>query len=236
MFSLSVLPLLCLRSVALVNAALFILDPFKDSSCQGGLPCNVSWVDDGVEPLLAAIGVSTVALYTGNQNLIQSLPPVNVETTSSFAFTPLPEEGPNSDNYYIAFTSTQFNVSEGIPYRGYSAFFRLSGMSGSFNSPLAAATSSVSIPESIKNPSTSSRTSTITVGTLSTSLSQPSSTPSPTPSVTSVSGFSTSITSASLSTTSSSSSAPAKSNGGSSHLPSPPSVLFLALFFSYFFS
>ena len=165
----------------------------------------------------------------------------------------------NSDGFlfsYITFISTKFNVSQGIPYVGYSAFFRfvfiwnrlpdveplhfrLCGMSGSFDSPLPAATSSIPIPQSIKNPSTSSRTSTITVGTLSTSLSHPSSTPLPTPSVTSsVSGFSTSITQSSSASLSTTSSAPATtpSNGCSSHLPRPLPVLFLALFSSFLFS
>jgi len=235
MFFLSVLALLCMRSVALVNAALFILHPFKGSTCWAEQPCVVTWENDGVKPVLASIGVSTVALYN-NQQLIQTLPPVNVETTSYFSFTPLPGAGPNSDGYYITFTSTKFNVSEDEPYRGYSPFFQLCGMSGSFNSPLPSATSSIPIPPSIEIPPTSSSTSTITVGTLSTSLSYSSSSPLPTPSVTSsVSGFSTSITqtsSASLSTTS----APATSNGSSSHLPRRVPVLFLALFSSFFFS
>jgi len=239
MFSLSVLlALLCLRSIALVNAALFILEPFRGTTCHGGQLCNVTWVDNGVEPLLNAIGVTTVGLYTGNQQLIQTLPPVNVETTSHLSFTPLSAAGPDSDNYYIAFTSTQLNVSEGIPYLEYSTFFRLRGMSGSFNSPLPAATSLISIPHSIKNPSTSSGTRTITVGTLSTSLSHFSSSSLPTPSVTSsVSRLSTSITpisSVSPSTTSSVS-APTKLNGSPSHHPGLLPVLFMALFFPVFF-
>lgn len=155
---------------------------------------------------------------------------------------------------YIAITSTQVNDSEGKPYVGYSPFFRfvfrwsrladiepnyvrLRGMSGSFDSPLAAATSTVPIPQSIKNPSTPSPTSTTTVGTLTTTLSQPSSSPLSTSSVpSSVSRLSTSISSVPLSTTSLAS-APAKSNGRSSHpshLPGPLPVLFLVLFCSFF--
>ena len=44
-----------------------VIQPFKGSTCHGGESCTISWIDDGSRPLLSAIGVSTVGLYTGEQ-------------------------------------------------------------------------------------------------------------------------------------------------------------------------
>lgn len=117
---------------------------------------------------------------------------------------------------------------------------RLTGMSGSFSSPLPAATSSISIP-SLANSSTSSGTSTVTVGTLSTSLSHHGSSSLPTttatPSyLTSTSGLSKSITPTLTSTTSSLAPAASKSgaSGGASRLSGLLYVL-LTIFSSAFF-
>ncbi|KAF8814406.1 hypothetical protein BYT27DRAFT_7082282, partial [Phlegmacium glaucopus] len=59
--------------------------------------CTVTWLDDGEKPLLSVIGVSTVGLYTGMQQLVQTIAPVDVANTHSITFTPLPDAGPNFD-------------------------------------------------------------------------------------------------------------------------------------------
>ena len=120
---------------------------------------------------------------------------------------------------------------------------RLTGMSGSFSSPLPAATSPISIPLSA-NSSTSSETRTVTVGTLSTSLSHHGSsslsspTTTATPSyLTSISGLSKSITPTLTSTTSSL--APTASKSGASGSTSRLSGLLyvlLTILSSAFFS
>lgn len=44
-----------------------VIQPSQGSTCRGGESCTITWLDDGSRPLLSAIGVSTVGLYTGKQ-------------------------------------------------------------------------------------------------------------------------------------------------------------------------
>ncbi|ESK84275.1 hypothetical protein Moror_3774 [Moniliophthora roreri MCA 2997] len=155
-----------------VEAALYVIKPSDGSTCHAGEECTVQWVDNGESPLLSTIGVTTIGLYTGNMQLVQSIAAVDVSRQQSLTFTPIPEAGPDSDTYYIAFTSTTAEVNRTI-YQGFSPFFKLDGMSGSFATPLEAATSQIPIPSSLAGSSlteSEAPLSTITVGTLSTSL------------------------------------------------------------------
>ncbi|KAJ3496508.1 hypothetical protein NLJ89_g10476 [Agrocybe chaxingu] len=156
------LAIICLDFVMLVNAGLYIVEPRQGTTCRGGQLCTVTWLDDGTRPLLSAIGVSTIGLYTGKQQLVQRIAPVDVSTAQSLTFTPNPAAGPNSDDYYISITSTTLKGNESIPYSGFSAWFSLTGMSGSFDTPLPAATSSIPIPASLTRTS-SAVTSTSTI-------------------------------------------------------------------------
>ncbi|KAF7320874.1 hypothetical protein HMN09_00174000 [Mycena chlorophos] len=160
--------LLALESATLAHAALFFLQPASGSSCTGGSPCTVSWEDDGNSPLLGAIGVVTAALYTGEMQLVQTLAPIDVANVLSYKFTPIPGAGPNSDTYYIAFTSTSDKVN-GTSYVGFSPFFTLNGMSGSFASPLSTATASISVAASLTKQSGTILPTTITIGSIDTS-------------------------------------------------------------------
>ncbi|PPQ74352.1 hypothetical protein CVT24_000663 [Panaeolus cyanescens] len=206
----------------LVSAGLFILEPTAGSTCTGGQPCTITWVDDGTFPVLSSIGVATVGLFTGKQQLVQSITPVDVTKTRTVTFTPNPAAGPNSDTYYIAIASTTLKNNSSAPYTGWSPFFRLVGMSGSFDTPLPAATSPIPIPASLTRTSSSpSVTSTITVGTINTSL-PPIATPtSPPPrsssSSASQSRFSTSV----LSSSSSSPALPASTSSTPTPTPTP---------------
>lgn len=91
-----------------------MISPLATTSCRAAHPCTVEWLDDGAAPLLAAIGVATVGLYTGDevrfspsppfvpylgmnadgigaaQELVQTLPPVDVSTAHSLVFTVSP--------------------------------------------------------------------------------------------------------------------------------------------------
>ncbi|KAF9260648.1 hypothetical protein L218DRAFT_932066 [Marasmius fiardii PR-910] len=172
-FSLALaLALVALEAIVSVEAALYVINPRQGDTCHGGQECSVEWVDDGTRPLLSSMGVVTIGLYTGNQQLVQSIPAVDVSKVQSFKFTPIPEAGPDSDAYYIAFSSTTFDQN-GTSFLSFSPFFKLDQMTGSFDSPLDSATSSIEIPSSLtaSTEAQSSSTSTITVGTLSTSQS-----------------------------------------------------------------
>ncbi|KAF8465839.1 hypothetical protein DFH94DRAFT_639546 [Russula ochroleuca] len=74
-----------------------VIQPAAATVCHGGQPCQAQWLDDGQEPLLTAMGPCYVALYAGNEELIQQIEPVDVSTTDSLTFTPSPNAGPNSN-------------------------------------------------------------------------------------------------------------------------------------------
>ncbi|KAJ3746413.1 hypothetical protein DFH05DRAFT_943598 [Lentinula detonsa] len=161
-----------LDALTAVQATLYVIQPAAGSTCSGGSPCTVQWLDDGTSPLNSEIGVTTCALYTGDMQLVQTVPPVDVSSTQSLTFTPIPNAGPDSSDYYIAFTSTNLEIN-GTKYISYSSFFSLNNMNGSFSSPVASATSPIALPSSLAGSSTFSETtvlSTITVGTITTSL------------------------------------------------------------------
>ncbi|KIK07127.1 hypothetical protein K443DRAFT_673692 [Laccaria amethystina LaAM-08-1] len=231
-----VLAFMLLETPLLVRAGLYVVSPSKGSVCHGGQPCTIEWLDDGTAPLISAIGVATVGLYTGKQKIVQWIQAVDVTTAHSITFTPNPAAGPNSNAYYIAITSTSLKAINGstIPYSSWSPYFRLDRMSGSFDTPLPAATASIPIPSSLLHAATQSAqpTSTVTIGHLSTSQAVLNSTPIPSPSSASASKLITSISAAasthSSTTTSaaaSSSSTTTASTSGASRLSCP---LFLA--------
>ncbi|KAK0205317.1 hypothetical protein DFS33DRAFT_1383209 [Desarmillaria ectypa] len=225
MVSFSALVLACtiLDVVLHTNAALsvrslYVIEPNSGSSCHGGQNCTVEWLDDGTWPLLSSFGVSSVGLYTGTQQLVQNLDPVDTSTTHSLTFTPIPEAGPNSDTYYICFTSTSV-FDNGTAVMAFSPFFQLDQMSGSFATPWESATASVAIPTSLMQTTadSTSELSTIIIGTLSTSLSSLTSlsaTPLATSSSsTTTSRFSTSSTPESTSTSATGSAATSTQSG-----------------------
>jgi hypothetical protein len=43
------------------------IQPASGSTCTGGTPCVLSWLDDGDSPLLNAVGVVTAGLFHGKQ-------------------------------------------------------------------------------------------------------------------------------------------------------------------------
>ncbi|KAF9788055.1 hypothetical protein BJ322DRAFT_602236 [Thelephora terrestris] len=170
---------------ARVCADLYVNDPPTGRVCSGGQPCTISWVDDGVAPLLDAIKICYVALYNGNQILIQEITPVDVSTARSLTFTPSPNAGPNSDTYYVNFTSV--NPVNNNPYHQYTSFFTINNMTGSFDSPVPSITSPIPIPSSLLTPpstSTSTPPTTTPSGMSTSRISSTAthlSTPSPTP-------------------------------------------------------
>ncbi|KAJ3812965.1 hypothetical protein EV368DRAFT_84777 [Lentinula lateritia] len=202
------LAFVALDALTAVQATLYVIQPSAGSTCSGGSPCTVQWLDDGTTPLNSNIGVTTCGLYTGDMQLVQTIDPVDVSSTQSLVFTPISDAGPDSSDYYIAFTSTNLEIN-GTKYTSYSPFFRhrlitvisLNNMTGSFSSSVASATSSIPIPSSLTGSSAFSETgvlSTVTVGTITTSSSTASSS-SVTATIASSSKFSTSLSSSAMS-------------------------------------
>ncbi|KAJ7188390.1 hypothetical protein C8R46DRAFT_1054633 [Mycena filopes] len=190
--------LLLLHFALVARAGVYFIQPAQGSSCTGGAPCTLSWLDDGSAPFITDVGVVSAGLYTGKQQLVQAIAPLNVADRHSIEFTPNAQAGPNSASYYIAFISTHETVN-GTQYAAFSPFFALDGMSGSFSSPLASATHTFSVPASLTQTGSLSDV-TITVGNVDTSL--PPSAPTSSAPLTSKSQTSSSHSSSPTSTSS----------------------------------
>ncbi|KAL6307000.1 hypothetical protein BKA93DRAFT_728588, partial [Sparassis latifolia] len=75
-----------------------VTEPTTGSTYSGGQAITVSWLDNGEQPLLSDIGACNIALYNGNDVLIQQIQPVDVSTVHSLIFAPDPNAGPDSSN------------------------------------------------------------------------------------------------------------------------------------------
>ncbi|KAJ3861436.1 hypothetical protein EV359DRAFT_47179 [Lentinula novae-zelandiae] len=98
LFMALVLAFVALDAFTAVQATLYVIQPSAGSTCSGGSPCTVQWLDDGTTPLNSNIGVTTCGLYTGDMQLVQTIDPVDVSSTQSLVFTPLSDAGPDSSD------------------------------------------------------------------------------------------------------------------------------------------
>lgn len=189
-----------------VFASVSMSAPIGTTTCTAGQKCTISWSDDGKPPTLAQFGTAEVGVWAGNaqqQTELQSIQAgVNVATTAEIDFTPNPAIGPNSNVYFIRFTSQTAKDpnNPSFPAEAFSAKFTLAGMTGTFNATVAAQISGTTTPGGPAGP---------TVGA------PPVSTPSSAAPTTS---SSTPAPAASSASKSSSSAAPSKSTGAASHL------------------
>jgi len=123
-------------------AELSVTAPIGTTTCTGGQTCAVTWEDNHSGVSLAQQGNCTVALYTGNAQQQTFLQPIaypnsiNVSQIQTVQFTVDPTVGPNSNLYFIRFSSTTLAnpTSPTNPYLSFSAKFTLAGMSGTWNS------------------------------------------------------------------------------------------------------
>ncbi|KAG8909376.1 hypothetical protein FRC01_006982 [Tulasnella sp. 417] len=127
--------------VSQVLATVYVTKPVASDECSATLECAINWRDDGVAPLLAQIGPSTIDLCTGGQfqqTCLQSIvaaPGVDVSKNSSVVFHTDPHIGPTGPYYFIKFTSLAFQdpANPGRPFTAFSARFTLVGMMGAWN-------------------------------------------------------------------------------------------------------
>lgn len=185
MFSKAVISL-ALAASALANV--FITSPVASTTWTAGQQATVTWQDDGMTPNLTSFGASLVGIYTGNANqqtLLQIISSsVDVSTTSSVAFTPDGTIGPNSNEYFVRFTSINLKdaTNSQFPAEAFSAKFSMTGMTGTFNSTVQAeingqstapigATSTSSASGTMKTVSTTSATASASGSKTSTSTS-----------------------------------------------------------------
>jgi hypothetical protein len=134
-------------AAAVAPQALAVLDvtsPVATTTCSGGAVCQVAWQDDGTAPTLAAMGASSVSVYTGNQQqqtLLQLITAsVDVSTTAALEFTVDPTIGPDGDFYFIRFSSIALKdpTNAAIPFLSFSHIFTLDDMTGVFNATVQA--------------------------------------------------------------------------------------------------
>jgi len=118
--------------------------PTAQTTCTGGKQCTISWQDDGKAPTLAQFGQASIGIWVGSvssQTEIQHIQDgVNVATTAAVQFTVNPSIGPNSNVYFVRFTSATAKdpANPANPIEAFSAKFTLNGMSGQFNSSIQA--------------------------------------------------------------------------------------------------
>ncbi|KAG2076244.1 hypothetical protein BDR04DRAFT_1090175 [Suillus decipiens] len=141
MFTKAVISLV-LAASALANV--FITSPVATTTFTAGQQATISWQDDGTTPSLTSFGAALVGIYTGNANqqtLLQTVSPsIDVSATSSITFTPDGTIGPNSNEYFVRFTSLNLKdaTNSQFPAEAFSAKFTLTGMTGTFNSTIQA--------------------------------------------------------------------------------------------------
>jgi len=152
---------------------LAMTSPVAGTTCTAGQVCTITWADNHSGVSLAQQGNCTVALYTGNAQQQTFLQPIaypdsiNVTQIQTINFTPDATVGPNSELYFIRFSSItlQNPTSAGNPYLSFSAKFTLAGMTGAWNSTvqtqLAGITSASAAPSSTAT-GTASHSSTAT--------------------------------------------------------------------------
>ncbi|KAG9226834.1 hypothetical protein CCMSSC00406_0003493 [Pleurotus cornucopiae] len=136
MFS-SALVILALSASALANV--FITSPTASTTFTGGKEATISWQDTTDAPSLKDFGLATVSIYAGNaiqQTSLQLIVDnVDVSTTSSIKFTPNPQIGPNSDQYFVRIESRNLKdaAQPQFPALAFSAKFKMDGMTGTFS-------------------------------------------------------------------------------------------------------
>jgi len=167
-------PTLALAFLRTVSGSLYVVSPTVQTVCHGGQPCSVQWLDDGQVPLLTTMGPCYVALFAGIQELIQQIEPIDVSINHSLTFNPNPKAGPNSNNYYIAFTSIE-SPDSSHPLQAFSPSFTLDQMSGSFNSPVPELTSVIPAPSSVLTAHPNSVSTSLLYGAVSSTPANPSS-------------------------------------------------------------
>ncbi|XP_006455314.1 hypothetical protein AGABI2DRAFT_194933 [Agaricus bisporus var. bisporus H97] len=125
-------------------ANVFITNPTSSTTFHGGQQATLNWQDDSKAPSLQDMGNCTVAIYVGNalqqtslQTIVES---VDVSKTSAIQFTPKPEIGPNSAEYFIRIDSltAKDSASPQYPAMSFSAKFKMDGMTGTFSSAIEA--------------------------------------------------------------------------------------------------
>jgi len=137
--SLLVLSLAALAPLA--NANVFVTAPTASTSIPAGQNFTIKWQDDGNSPTSQSFGAATVGLWVGSVNqqfLLQAIGDVDVSKETSIAWTPDASVGPDSNAYFIRFTSVNLKDANNSQYNAeaFSSKFSLTGMKGTFNSTI----------------------------------------------------------------------------------------------------
>ncbi|KAG1847815.1 hypothetical protein DFJ58DRAFT_796955 [Suillus subalutaceus] len=162
---------LALGASALANV--FITSPVGSTTFTAGQQATVSWQDDGTSPNLTSFGPALIGIYTGNadqQTLLQTISTnTDVSTTSSVNFTPDGTIGPDSNEYFVRFTSISLTdaTNPQYPAEAFSAKFTMTGMTGTSSASgtmvtVATTSAAAATIGSTTSPSTASTSATAT--------------------------------------------------------------------------
>jgi len=125
-----------------VAATIYVTSPIATTTCTANTQCLISWNDDGQAPVLSTIGPCQIDLCTGGQvqqTCLQNVTPsLDVSQNAQVTFNPNPTIGPDSNEYFIKFTSLSYMdpTNPAYHYESYSAKFTLAGMTGTFNATI----------------------------------------------------------------------------------------------------
>jgi len=140
--SLVALSLATILPSALAN--LYTTAPVASTSWPAGQPAAIKWQDDGNAPPLANFGPASIALCVGSQTTQIVLQVISTNTdvskVNTITWTPIATDGPDTDAYFIKFTSNILQDAKNpqYPAEAFSAKFRLTQMTGAFNATIMA--------------------------------------------------------------------------------------------------
>ncbi|KAH9974378.1 hypothetical protein BGW80DRAFT_1170560 [Lactifluus volemus] len=123
-------------------ATVYVTEPVASTSLAGGKPAAIKWQDDGNAPTLANFGPAAIALCVGSQiqQIVLQVISTNTDVSkvNTINWTPTATVGPDSDAYFIKFTSNglQDVHNPQYPAEAFSAKFRMTDMTGAFNSTI----------------------------------------------------------------------------------------------------
>lgn len=128
MFS-TLFPLALLFGAPSVLAGVYITNPVSSTTIKGGQTLTINWKDDGISPVLSAVGPSSIDLYTGSttqQTFLQTFAE-NVDVSKVNSVTGLipASIGPDGDWYFVRVTSQALKDTRQpqYPYQAFSAKF-----------------------------------------------------------------------------------------------------------------
>ncbi|KAH9823313.1 hypothetical protein DFH28DRAFT_880896 [Melampsora americana] len=121
-----------LISLSSTQSSLFFTSPVESTTCVGGKPCILSWINDKALPELSEYGPMIIGLWTGSdtqQIELIKLGNIDPKTSNTLNVVIPSKVTANGNQVFIRMDQISPN-HPGDPYQAFSAHFNLSGMTG----------------------------------------------------------------------------------------------------------